>query len=77
MIFYLKDAEKALESYDVPARRRIIDAINKLPYGNIKPLKGKLKSFYRLRIGQYRIIFSLDKGDYTIIDVDTRGDAYK
>ena len=77
MIIYLKEAEKSITAYDMPTRRRIIDAINKLPCGDIKLLRGKTNSFYRLRIGKYRIIFSIDKEDYTIINVDTRGDVYK
>ena len=77
MIFYLKEAEKAIAAYDTPAKRRIIEAINKLPYGNVKPLKGKLINFYRLRIGKYRVIFTIEENDYTIIDVDVRGDIYK
>ena len=77
MIFYLKEAEKAINVYDMPTRRRIIEAINKLPYGNVKPLKGKLINLYRLRIGKFRVIFTFDEGDYTIIDVDVRGDVYK
>ena len=77
MIFYLKEAEKAIAAYDMPTRRRIIEAINKLPYGDVKQLKGKSLELYRLRIGKYRIIFTFDKGDYTIIDADVRGDIYK
>ena len=77
MIFYLKEAEKSIASYDIPTRRRIIEAINELPCGDVKPLRGKLNDFYRLRIGKYRIIFAINKEDYTIIDIDTRGDVYK
>jgi len=77
MIIYLKEAEKAIAAYDIPTRRRIIDAINKLPYGNVKSLKGNLGTLYRLRVGKYRLIFSFCDGDYTIIDIDTRGDIYK
>ena len=77
MIIYLKEAEKAISTYDLPTRRRIIVAINKLPHGNIKPLKGKLINLYRLRIGKYRVVFEFNEDKYTIIDVDTRGDVYK
>ena len=77
MIIYLKEAEKAISAYDIPTRRRIIEAINKLPRGDIKRLKGKSNKFYRLRMGKYRVIFSIDEKDYVIIDVDTRGDVYK
>jgi mRNA interferase RelE/StbE len=77
MIVYLKEAEKAISVYDIPTRRRIIEAINKLPLGNVKPLKGKLVNFHRLRIGKYRVIFSIDNSNFTIIDVDARGDVYK
>lgn len=31
----------------------------------------------RLRVGKWRIIFVLDRGDVVVLDVRTRGDAYK
>jgi len=36
-----------------------------------------IKDLYRLRIGEYRILFTRKGPDIKILDVDTRGDIYK
>ncbi len=55
--------------------------IEKLPEGNdIKELKGKRgRGLYRLRVGDYRIIYTIDNGKLIIhvIDAGNRGDIYK
>jgi len=46
---------------------------------DIRPLKGRLKGLYRLRIGGLRLIIDFD-GDNRIVIVhaiETRGDVYK
>jgi mRNA-degrading endonuclease RelE of RelBE toxin-antitoxin system len=41
--------------------------------GDVKVLKGR----YRLRIGKWRVSFSLDQpGNVVVTDVDNRGQAY-
>ena len=53
----------------------IVDAINKLPKGDVKKLQGQ-KS-YRLRVGDYRVIFDKN-GDILYIEkIDNRGQIYK
>ena len=45
--------------------------------GDVKALKGALKGRYRLRVGKWRIFFSLDEpGSVVVTDVDNRGQAY-
>jgi mRNA-degrading endonuclease RelE of RelBE toxin-antitoxin system len=45
--------------------------------GDVKALKGALKGRYRLRVGKWRIFFSLDEpGNVVVTDVDNRGQAY-
>ena len=45
--------------------------------GDVKALKGALKGWYRLRIGKWRVFFSLDQpGNVVVTDVDNRGQAY-
>ncbi len=55
--------------------------IEKLPEGNDKKeLKGKRgRGLYRLRVGDYRIIYTIDNGKLIIhvIDAGNRGDIYK
>ena len=45
--------------------------------GDVKALKGALKGRYRLRVGKWRVFFSLDQpGDVVVTDVDNRSQAY-
>ena len=77
-ITYLKHAYKALEEYDKPTRKRIIEAIARIPKGDIKKLQGSnFPPLYRLRVGKYRIIYNIEDDGILIVKIDTRGDAYK
>jgi mRNA interferase RelE/StbE len=44
-----------------------------------KPLKGVLKGLYRYRIGDYRIMYAIDRGDnhILILYVGSRKDIYR
>lgn len=75
-IRYTKTAVKNIEVLDKPSKQRIKTSIEKLPFGDIKKLKG-YQNDYRLRVGNFRVLFSLE-GDIIIIkDVLPRGQAYK
>ncbi len=52
-----------------------IDAINKLPNGDVKKLQGR--TGYRLRVGNFRIIFSFSENILYIEEIDNRGQIYK
>ena len=71
-----KQARKFLEKQEVSVRQRIINAISRLPYdGDIKQLKGE--EGWRLRVGDYRVIYYI-RNDTVIIDrIGPRGDVYK
>ena len=58
-------------------QRRIIIAIYKLPEGDVKKLKG-YENYYRLRVGDIRIIFEKedDKLKIIVIDIGNRGQIY-
>jgi len=73
---YCKQAVKAIERLDAPTKQRIKQVIEKLPDGDITRLKG-FTSLYRLRIGDWRILFSMTADSILIEDVLPRGDAYK
>ena len=77
----LKLAEKFIVELPKPEKERVLKAIYQLPEGNdIKELKGKKnKGLYRLRVGDYRIIYSVDNGKLIvyIVDAGNRGDIYK
>jgi mRNA interferase RelE/StbE len=75
-IYYCKQAVKSLERLDTAAKQRIRKGIQELPDGDIRRLKG-YTDLYRLRIGDWRILFTMTATDITIEDVLPRGDAYK
>jgi len=74
-----KKAKKFIDKLPLNERKRIVAAIEQLPNGeDIKKLKG-YDELLRLRVGNYRIIYSVDNGRLIVfvIDVDNRGDIYK
>lgn len=75
----LKKAKKFLDKLPKNERLRLARAIEKLPNGeDIKKLKGH-QNLLRLRVGDYRIIYTVNHGELLVIviDVDNRGDVYK
>jgi len=76
-ITYYKQAVKTLERMDEATRRRIGHAIRGIPMGDIKKLQGHTE-LYRLRVGDYRIVFSYPDDNCVLIEkISPRGDAYK
>lgn len=60
-------------------QRRIYAAIYRLPdAGDRRELQGH-KGVFRLRVGHYRIIYTVDHGELVVyvVDADNRGDIYK
>ena len=70
---------------DKPTKKRIKAAIEGLtlvpPKGDIKQLQGYKDGRFRLRVGQYRIIYKYDNNGTVeillILDIGARGDIYK
>ena len=78
MIKYSKEAEKFIISQTKTTALRLYNAVEKLPLGDIKRLQGTKKPpLYRLRVGDYRIVFCSESEQITILRVDNRGDVYK
>ena len=77
-IKYEKDCLKYLKKLDRNTQVRIINAINQLPFGDVKKLQGSIAD-YRLRVGNYRIVFSKDDENILIcvIKIAPRGEVYK
>lgn len=75
-----RKALKFINKQPQDQKRRILSAIWKLPYvGDIKPLQGKgNEGLLRLRVGDYRVIYSVDNGRLTVyvVDAGTRGQIY-
>lgn len=74
-IHYSKQAEKFLKKQAASVRSRIIAAIHFLPGGDVKKLKGR--NGYRLRVGDYRVIFDRNGNILLIERIDNRGQVYK
>ena len=74
-INYSRAASKFIKKQDKSSQVRIISAIEKIPIGDIVKLQGI--SGYRLRVGNYRIIFDIFSDILNIIDIDNRGQVYK
>ena len=73
-----KPAKKFIDKLPKPDRARIADVLEKLPdNGDIKELKGH-KGWFRLRVGTYRIIYTVDNGRLIVrvIDAGNRGQIY-
>lgn len=72
---YSKQAEKFLKKQDAVTRNRIRTAIHNLPAGDVKKLQGR--NGYRLRIGDYRVIFDKNGNVLYIEHIHNRGQVYK
>lgn len=74
-----KRAKKFIDKLPRNEKIRIVAAIEQLPdTGNIKKIQG-YDNLLRLRVGDYRIIYTVDNGELVIIvvDVGNRGEIYK
>jgi len=75
-----KRAVKFINSLPIKERQKIKVGINKMietpEICDIKAMEG-YEDLYRLRIGQYRVIYTKDNVILFILDVGNRGDIYK
>ncbi|MFI3231668.1 MAG: type II toxin-antitoxin system RelE/ParE family toxin [bacterium] len=80
-IEYTNKSIKNLKKLDIKAKTDIIKAIENIPNGDIKAMKGYSDGRKRLRVGKYRVIYSIDNTNklqiLLVIDVGSRGDIYK
>lgn len=75
---FSKRAQKFIKKQSKNIQRQLEAAIYNLPAGDTKEIKAH-KGFYRLRVGAYRIIYTVDNGEYIIyvVDAGNRGQIYK
>jgi len=74
--------EKTFKKTDKETRDRIVRRITQLkenPYKNTKKLHGELQGLYSLRVGDHRVMFSLDeeKGLIILLSVGHRKSVYR
>jgi len=75
-IKFTREAGKQVNKLQQPLKDRIRQAVEKLPDGDIVKLQG-YSTKYRLRVGDYRIIFDVSDDILTIGEILPRGEAYK
>lgn len=79
-VVYAREARKALRKIPARIRQRILEKIDLIAENpsrtdlDIKPLKGVAAS--RLRVGQYRVIYTEDGIILDVIKIGPRGDIY-
>ncbi len=82
-ILLARAAERELARIDPPIRARILDRlewlakhVNEVEH---KALKGEFADFYKLRIGDYRVFYQLDRAtEHLVIEaVKHRREAYR
>lgn len=77
-IIIKKPAKKFIDRLPANERKRVVAAIELLPAGeDIKRLRGH-DNLMRLRVGSYRIIYTVDNGELIVcvIDAGNRGEIY-
>jgi mRNA interferase RelE/StbE len=73
---YSRRAQAFLARQPEKRAERIKAAVNLLPAGDVKKLKG-IKNGYRLRVGDVRVLFAKDDDKLYVVKIDNRGDIYK
>lgn len=72
-----KKPQKFIKSQPPKQQERLLKAISKLPDGDVKALSG-FKDVYRLRVGDYRVIYEI-RNDIlliTVVNIGNRGQIY-
>jgi mRNA interferase RelE/StbE len=83
-VLFSSEAEKSLVKLDKNIIKRIFNSLEQLstdPFNNpnTKKMKGKEGIYYRLRVGNYRVIYEIKNNELIIfvVRLGPRGDIYK
>ena len=79
-LVYTKTAFKDIQKLDPVAKKRIkrkLETLAKNPKLHSKKLTNSSIGNYRFRIGNYRIVFDIDKQNIVILRVGHRKEIYK
>jgi mRNA interferase RelE/StbE len=82
---FVKSASKELSKLERNIQRRIIEHIEFLrenpfesrPKVDIARVKGEKIQMYKLRVGEYRVFYTVEAGKVVVLGVVHRGAAYK
>lgn len=58
-------------------RRAIEERLQALPYEYGEPLRKTLKGYWKLRVGDYRVVFKIVKSEVWILGIRHRKEIYK
>jgi mRNA interferase RelE/StbE len=78
-----QNALNDLDKLDPTVVKRVLEKITRLPsnFDDVKPeaLKGKLKGYYKLVVGHYRVVYSIERRNKTLVieKVGHRSTIYK
>ncbi|MCD5383908.1 type II toxin-antitoxin system RelE/ParE family toxin [candidate division WOR-3 bacterium] len=79
-ILYKSGVEKDIKQIEIRERKRIIQKIEAVlsqnPYKG-KQLKGEYKGFWRIRVGDHRVVYRIIQKDVVIVAVGHRKEIYK
>ncbi|MCK4757457.1 MAG: type II toxin-antitoxin system RelE/ParE family toxin [Thermoplasmata archaeon] len=76
---YKASAERDLRKIDKKQINRLLDKIEEVlgeDPGKGEALKGRYKGLFKLRVGEYRVIYAKTKKGVLIIRIAPRGKAY-
>ena len=77
-IVYSKQAVKTINHMDRVTKQRIKAAIERLPNGDTKLIKGRSIVTSRLRVGGWRVLYSIGENSTISIEkIAPRGEVYK
>jgi len=71
-----KQVRKYIDSQDKLTRKRLDDALNELPFGDVVPIVS-IPNTFRLRIGKFRALFVKEANIIKVTLIESRGQAYK
>jgi len=58
-------------------RKAIEERLQTLPHEYGEPLRKTLKGYWKLRVGDYRVVFKIMKSEVWILDIRHRKEIYK
>jgi mRNA-degrading endonuclease RelE of RelBE toxin-antitoxin system len=79
-IEWLDEAKSDVRTLDRPTAMRIFEGVlhfARTGSGDVNTLHGDLAGGFRLRLGEYRVLFTLKRGTMRIFGVSHRSDAYR
>jgi len=79
-IEWLDEARADVRALDRPTAMRIFDGIlyfARTGSGDVNTLHGDMAGSFRLRLGDYRVLFTLEDGAMRIFGVRHRSEAYR